>query len=404
VIAALLVACAALAQGGGEPQGVPPGQDEPKLAPKTPIAGLVGFRSRSRVVVRADPEQVLLLEAFYVFPERVRWSLLPEGAAATQRLLYFRLGAESWSIAPGETASKRLGSEAGDSAWQGTDVHMELRRAAMLWPDGFTWRGEGSSRTAESSLRSLAFSAKEPGSIGFLAKLDDAGRPKELHVLAGSEENGPGGETGMALLDIAWKQQGERWWPSSFRLVGYSDHEWHETVESIDTAVNALDDFFVPPDRRKVLAGAESTQPQVVALPPAIQSRRPLPEGASWDEALALAEKWSSEEAARLAERGAKLQDGLVLELSAETGLPAAVLLRLGGAMEPLPEGWERIAERSGVSARRNGPPPVSKAALDRLAQQLPADAVAAAPYVRIAKRPSGEPTLQVVLPFVRPH
>lgn len=375
---------------GGEDAGSAPRPQAPAVAPKSPIAGIPGFRSRSRVVLESAPEQVLALEAFYVFPDRVRWSLLPDGAAPTQRQLLFRLGGDSWSIAPGESASKPLSPESIDA--RATAMHMELRRVAMMWPDGLEWRGQGTERMASTV------------SCAFVATLDESGRPAAIHARAAPDSGEEQSKTSIALLDITWKQQGERWWPRSFRLVGYGEHEWLETVESVDTAVNALDDFFVPPDRRKDTAGAASSQPQVIALPPVVQSRRQLPEGTSWDEALSLAKRWSTEEAARMAERGAQLQEGFALELAVETALPIAVLLRLASPVEPLPEGWERIAQRSAVSARRTGAPPIGRSAVGRLAEHLPAGAVAETPYVRIAKRASGESTLQVVLPFRPPN
>jgi hypothetical protein len=207
-------------------------------------------------------------------------------------------------------------------------------------------------------------------------------------------------DTHVALLDLTWTQKGERWWPHTFRAVDASGMEGLETVESIETAINALDDFFVPPDRRKELAGADASQPQVAPLPPAVQLRRALPPDTSWDDALSAAERWASEEAPRLAELGLKLQDGLVLELAAETAAPIAVLLRLAPPLETTPPGWERIPERQGVSVRRTAPGPLRRSALERLERGLPADAKPAAPYVRLVKREAGEVTLQLVLPF----
>ena len=398
MIPALLLACATLAQGAG----APPEQVEetaPSAPPKAPVAGIAGFRSRSRIVVHDSQDWVFLQEVYYVFPERVRMSIAREGAAPTERQIFFRFGSSYWTIPPGSGVSKLIGVESTESVPRFLDAEFELRRAAMLWPDGLAWTGEGTQRSAESPLRSRVDAQSEPLPLILLAELGDDGRPKSMRAHLKSPDGKPF-DTHVALLDLTWTQKGERWWPHTFRAVDASGMEGLETVESIETAVNALDDFFVPPDRRKELATAESSQPQVAPLPPAVQLRRALPADTSWDESLALAERWGGEEAPRLAELGLKLQEGLVLELAADTAEPVAVLLRLAAPFETTPPGWERIPERQGVSVRRATGGPLRRSALERLERSLPSGAKPAAPYVRLVTRAAGAVSLQVVLPF----
>jgi hypothetical protein len=401
LISALLLACGTLAQGAGAPQPAPVEDAAPSAPPKAPIAGLPGFRSRSRIVVRDSEDRVFLQEVYYVFPERVRMSIAREGAAPAERQIFFRFGSSYWTLLPGSAVSQAIGGESIASVPRFLDAALELRRAAMLWPDGLAWVGEGTRRSAESSVSSRVDATSQPQALLLLAELGDDGRPKSMRAHLKSSD-GTSFDTRVALLDLTWTQKGERWWPHTFRSVDASGMEGFETIESIETAINALDDFFVPPDRRKELAAADSSQPQVAPLPPAVQARRELPPDTSWDDALALAERWGSEEAPRLAELGLKLQDGLVLELAADTATPVAVLLRLAAPFETVPPGWERIPERRGVSVRRMAPGPLRRSALERLERSLPADAKPSAPYVRLVKRGAGEVSLQLVLPFER--
>jgi len=400
--ALLLSAALALASGAFPGQEPAPKQVEPVAPPRAPIAGMTGFRSKSRVVIAAEPEQVLRLETFYVFPERVRWSLLPEGAAATERRLYFRFGASYWTIAPGEADSRPLGAPAVVvSSLQRTEIHMELRRAAMLWPDGLAWEGEGLVRRAHSHVGEHSVSASQPQPLVLVAQLDDAGRPKEIRVQCALQ--GPGTmDASIALVDITWNQQGERWWPHTFTLLGCGENEWHETVESIETAVNAVDPFFVPPDRRGATGAAPSAAPVLVRLPAVTHRRLPLPAGTAWGEALERAARLASEEEVRLEPLGGELQNGFVLELD-DAGMPTAVVLRLARLPDPLPGGWESLEAREAATSRRPGIGPVSPAAIRQLRELLPSGAAADPPYARIVIGEDGAGTCQVVLPFQRP-
>jgi hypothetical protein len=396
----LLSAALALAPGRVEPQEPAEGAaqaeehaEAPSAPPKAPVAGMTGFRSKSRVVRSSDPDEALLLEAFYVFPARVRWSLIPEGAPAKQRRLDYRFGDSYWSVEPGQAESGRI------HRW--TRLHMELRRAVMLWPDGLVWDGEGDQRRARSDVREAILLVNHPPDfpLALFADLDDAGRPRRMHVHY-DQGDGKTLDTHMALRDITWRQQGGRWWPHTFTLVDWSEVEWRETVESIDVGVSAADSFFVPPDRRDTSGLAISTAPVLVKLPPVVQRRVSLAEGTSWEEALRLAEQAQAEEAARLEPLGGSLESGLVLELRSDGG-PSAILLRLDRLPEPLPDGWEERPAREGVTSRR-GTGTVPGAALRRLAARLPAGASAQAPYLRMPRGPAEGAAGQLVLPFRR--
>jgi hypothetical protein len=401
----LLSAALALAPGRIEPQEPAEGAaqaeehaEAPSAAPKAPVAGMTGFRSKSRVRVSSDPEQVFLLEAFYVFPGRVRWSVLPEGAPASQRRLEYRYGESYWSVARGTAESQALDAAEPMGFW--TVLHMELRRAVMLWPDGLAWEGDGSQRRALSAEKVQEPFSEERLPLRLTARLDEAGRPTEMltHLVL---PDGRAEDTRVRLRDITWRQQGDRWWPASFVLVCYLEDWWSETVESVDVGVSAADSFFIPPDRRDTSGLAVSTAPVLVKLPPVVQRRVPLAEGTSWEEALAAAGRARATEVDRLRGSGGRLEEGLVLELDG-TGSPRAVLLRLERRPEPLPDGWEEQPAREGVSARR-GTGPVSGAALRRLAVLVPAGGQGQAPYLRLPRGPAEGAAGQLVLPFRRP-
>jgi hypothetical protein len=371
---------------------------------------MTGFRSKSRAVLSSDPDQVFLLEAFYVFPARVRWSLIPEGAPAKQRRLDFRFGEDYWTVAPGQAASQPLALTADDSKLRGydhshrgwTDIHMELRRAVMLWPDGLAWEGEGTLRIARSPVEGhlILHGGPEPCPLVLLAHLDEHGRPEEIHAQGMPYGGVETFETGLALVDITWRQQGERWWPHTFTLRGWGGTEWRETVESVDVGVHAADSFFLPPDRRDTSGLAVSTAPMLVKLPPVVQRRVALAEGTPWEEALRAGERAQAEEAARLEPLGGSLESGLVLELGSDGG-PMAVLLRLDRLPEPLPDGWNELPAGEGVTSRR-GNGPVPGAALRRLAALVPPEAEAQVAYLRLPQGAAEGAPGQLVLPFRR--
>jgi hypothetical protein len=188
----------------------------PSAPPKAPIAGIAGFRSRSRIVVHDSEDWVFLQEVYYVFPERVRMSIAREGAAPTERQIFFRFGSSYWTIPPQSGVSKVIGVESIESVPRFLDVEFELRRAAMLWPDGLEWIGEGKQRSAESSLRARIDAISEPQPLLLRAELGDDGRPRAMRAHLKSPD-GETFDTHVALLDLTWTQKGERWWPHTFR-------------------------------------------------------------------------------------------------------------------------------------------------------------------------------------------
>lgn len=394
----LLSAALALAAGAIEPQEpsrkVDPAEEhevEPSAPPKAPIAGMTGFRSKSRVIRSSSPDQVLLLETFYVFPERVRWSLIPAGAPASQRQLEYRLGESYWSVEPGGTKSGRI------HRW--TKLHMELRRALMLWPDGFAWEGEGPERHASSPVREQILLVESPPDFPLVlfAQLDEAGRPRQMQVHYDTGD-GETFDTKMALRDITWREQGDRWWPDTFTLVDWSDVEWHETVESVDVGVNAIDSFFVPPDRRDASGMTSPRTAAEVVLPAVLQRRVALPDGTRWEAALAEARRLAQEEETRLEPLGGRLETDVFVELDV-TAAPRAVLLRLAQAPSTLPEEWAPTPPRRALTTRVSGSASVQPGELRRLRAQVPAGATPQAAYVRL-----GEAAGQLVQPYQLPR
>ncbi len=373
-------------------------QEHAGPGPKAPIAGISGFRSKSRVSSFPDGKDTRALDAYYVFPDRVRWQLLREGAPASERLLYFRSGEGYWIQRAGVAQSIPL---EGDELLA-TMAHMELRRALMLWPDGLTWSGEGALRRAHSPIRPQARDGQQPRVLVLDARLDEQGRPRELEA-RWELPSGDQRDLELSFRDVTWLDQGGRWWPHTLTLEGPGVHGWHEAFESVDPRLDSLDHFFLPADRKPGQAPAGLETPMAVKLPPVVQLRLLLAEGSSWDAALTTARRLHGEQAALLTGQGIELDGAVAIEIDG-SGQPVACLLRLTNASPELPQGWSRLAARDGISLRRNSQGPFSAADLARVGALLPAGAQAGAAYVRLHRRSDGTELAQLVRPFERPR
>lgn len=117
------------------------------FAPRAPIAGMRLVTATSTLRFEGLEDRPHRLVANYLFPDRARWSLRAIGEERERgaRLLRYRAGERYFALAPGEVASDELeGREAHQALLQ-----FELRRAALLWPDGFAWEPDGAARVAQ---------------------------------------------------------------------------------------------------------------------------------------------------------------------------------------------------------------------------------------------------------------
>ena len=142
-----IMLCAALVGRPFQEQGGQPGQVR-SIEPPPPVqrvAGLSGFHARSTVVFSATPERPQQLDATYVFPERTRLWIGVESGTATSRELHYRFGVRAFKVPDQSAASREIDGGERDELFR----YMDLRRAWMMWPDGFQWKSEALDRTAD---------------------------------------------------------------------------------------------------------------------------------------------------------------------------------------------------------------------------------------------------------------
>ncbi len=352
-----LVALMAGAQAADDPR--PPGR-------RAGIAGIAGFKTSSSITFVGAPDDPHRIDALYVFPDRARLTLRREGTS--DRQIEYRFGERAYLLPPGTTKSTEL---VGDDR----DVELrrrELRRAAMLWPDGFEWSGEGSVRTAPILRRT----GDDPQhAIGTLhARLGDRGRPTRVEIRL------PEGEPPEALEILGWREIGNRTWPAELRLIQHGETIWEERVETVRTAnVLYVDSYFLPPDR-KYLSPDESIRAS--RLRANTYRRHALPPGTSWEAALKREAELRRAAADELGGRR-KLDAVPTFELRAD-GKPAAAILRLSEQANPPPEGWSTQAETQGISRILGGTAGIGPAVLDGLVDAVPPDRRAGTPFVRL--------------------
>jgi hypothetical protein len=364
------------------------GQD-PKPAPdalstleaRAPIAGLAGIRSTSTLTYAEAPERPHELESTYLFPDRGRWQVVDESARSGRQIVY-RAGREFFVLEPASTRSIRIDPQEHSVDWSANLRAFELRRALLLWPDGFAWSGEGAVRSAKIECGSLE------------ATLGSDGRPERIAIQAPDVP-----AEGYAA--IRWSEQRGRWWPSSMEFVLDGARVWSETVRSVDTQVHLLDLYFVPPDRRPAPLAQSAMLRQVIHgdVPSGLRKRVALASGASWPD---VEKRWPVEvSAARAA--GLDVEPGAWIELDTE-GRPIALVLHVldGGARtrgkgDP-PAGTELAAEQPAVLAGLNGVDVDLGEALRTLRGSVPEGTLAGEAYARFAQAPGTQRPVRVYL------
>jgi len=345
--------------------------------------GIAGFTSVSRIVFPDEESPPHRFEAVYLFPGRARWRLLAIGGRSSERMLVYRYGEHAHQLEPGKTGSSVFH---GDSLVT-TLLQVELRRAAMTWPHGFPWEGEGEARTTP-----ITASTKSQRPIGSLAAtLGKDGRPARIEAL-----DLLGNEVESLAID-AWQELRGRWWPRTLTLSQHDRPIWKETVEKVETRVYFVDLFFQPPDRRPTLPATLASGRSVLSLD--LQGitfrRRELERGCTWDEALARAAAWIEEASTR---EGLRLDPVPTIELAAE-GRPGQVLLRLAQRDDTPPEGWTTIGDRPGLALVLDDLSQLGPPLLTALFAAAPAGAQPGTPYCRILEREGGR-QVQVYLPL----
>ncbi len=301
-------------------------------APVERVAGINGFHSRSTVVFVSAPERPHVLDATYVFPERVRLWLGIEAAAETSRQLQYRFGASAFEVPDRSAESRELEGAARDSLLR----YIELRRAWMMWPDGFQWTNDGPERTAD---------------LGALGKLrariasDGGARPAELASLD------PTGVVEHALKELTWREVNTRTWPASADVWHAGTLAWREKIESVDTQGVFVDAYFMPADRRTNAAPPKPSPDaiQVRELPEYCAMRVEFTKGIAWDVARSEEARIRREISAEVKSRGLELEGRVTIDVTPE-GQPRACLIRLASIPTDVPPGFATTPARQGVA------------------------------------------------------
>lgn len=350
----------------------------PEPGPRAAQAGLAGFQAVSRIDFGTTSNR---LTAAYSFPDRARWHFESYASRARSEHQYFyRLG-ETVRGFDGQP-SRELAAAERDAVVR----QMELRRAALFWPDGFEWEASGEERRAPLFLDSCC----HEGPLGVLVAELVQGRPRRIEV------RDPQGAAQEALEIRSWQELGGRTWPQTLALSG-PQGAFTETVESIETRLHLLEVSFVPPDQRPVPAvspGPRILARDVIAM---TYAARDLPAGTSWGEALRRAAEEHEHARIEAERQGLALDPVPMFELGPDA-LPVRLLLRLDAPRTPPPDGHVTLPERPGLFLLLDDPAALQAKVLQRLLEAVPDGARPETPYVRIHARK--EAAVEVVLPL----
>jgi hypothetical protein len=378
-------------------KNAPSANDKPSdaRAPQR-VAGMMGFQSVSSIVYDEAPGITHRLTATYMFPDRARWFLGVKDEKSTERQMRYRFHEKVFSIDP-RTANS---SELAEDDCLATLQQMELRRATMLWPDGFDWRISG--EEARVDLGSLgSFRARFEKPIGPADLKDQASAQRPIQVIS----QGAKGEEIESFRALTWKERGNRRWPATAELWHAGKRVWREQVESIDATVHFVDSFFLPADRRELQPPArpQSGTVQPLDLPETASLRSELKTGATWESALLECSKLREQWEPRLKAQGLELDPKTTFELSAEAR-PAACVLRLSSIPPSLPPEFVRSPSHPGVAMLVDGIDEVTPERLSTLARSAPRDARGLAAYLRFDREQIKSGPILIVLPLAQGH
>ncbi len=361
---------------------------EQSLAPRKPIAHLGGFESTSDVRFVAEPDRAHRLIATYIFPDRARWYLCLAGGAESERTLHFQSGARWFAYDDASAKSREL---AGAERSQ-IEHFFVVRRALFLWPDGFEWKVDGDLRRARLDSES-----------SLVATLGSDGRPTSI-AWRGADEHEL-----EALVDVQWRAAKERSFPSSLALAREGSIAWRETIASVETQVDYLDEFFTPADRRAkpALSSDGSIEVRRIELAASTLKRIEFAKPDSHDDvdrAKARTRMRLEEESARrvasgeLAKRSRTLDSAVCFELSDDARW-TAIRLRANERFEDPPPPWSNVDAGPALTVRLPSIDRLTPALIAGVRERVPEGWRAASPYVRIEAGPDHD-AVQLILPL----
>lgn len=353
----------------------------PPPPPRKAVAGLEGFECVSSVVFPGSPDRPHRLRSTFVFPDRARLQLTVPDEKHGDRDVRYRYGDRCYVLRAGSHRSEECtGDERNEIL-----LTMELRRALILYPDGFEWKDAGPDRRAD--IRGIGALLAHPASAA------DA-RPVEMSAVL------PDGKLVETFRAIAWREKNGRSWPSALELWRTNELVWHESVESIDVEEKVIDAYFLPADRR---TGAGSSMPIEATrdqdLPAACGLRVEVPKGSTWMEVAEgytrLREEWN----VRLRDRGVAVDRHATVELGSK-GEPLAWIVRLDRIPDDLPAGFTTVAGRRGIVLAVREPGSIDAERIALLAGSVPKGSKAGIAYARFDTKEGAGGTVLLVLPY----
>ncbi len=355
--------------------------DVPPLPPRKPIAGFEGFECVSSVVFATSLEHPHRLRSTFAFPDRARLQLTVQDEKHGDRDVRYRYGERCYRLPAGTHRSEESTGEERDEIV----LSMELRRALVLYPDGFEWKDAGSERRAD------------VGTVGVLfARPTSAADPKPVEMRAVARDGRPL----EAYRSIAWREKNGRSWPATLELWRGKELVWRETIESIDVEGKVIDAFFLPSDRRAATGAAmpiETTRDQ--ELPASCGLRVDVPKGATWKEVAEgytrLREEWNE----RLKENGLAVDRHATIELGPK-GEAVAWIVRLDHIPDVVPPGFTTVAQRRGIVLAVRDLASITPENVGRLSGSVPKGSVAGSAYARFDSKDGAAGTVLLVLPY----
>jgi hypothetical protein len=315
-----------------------------------------------------------------VFPDRARWQLTLLEEKHGDREVRYRYGEHAYLLRAGSHRSEECSGDERDEML----LSMELRRALVLYPDGFDWKDAGPERRADLVIGTL---------LALPASAGDS-KPAEMRALARD------GKVVEAFRSIVGREKNGRSWPSTLELWRANELLWRETIDSIDVEGRVIDAYFLPADRRPASGSAmpvEKARNQ--DLPASCGLRVEIPKGAAWTEVAQgygrLREEWN----VRLRDLGFDVDRHATVEIG-PNGEAVAWVVRLDPIPDQPPSEFRKVGTRRGVVLAVRGLAGITAEKLGQLNAALPNGSKAGNAYVRFDSRDGDGATVLIVLPY----
>lgn len=338
----------------------------------------LGFHST--VVFASQPGSQQLLEATYQGSDQAHWWFGASHEPGAGRRLRYRSGDQLYAIAPGSGTSEPVVDEDRDAFL----LQLELRRAVMLWPDGFDWKNTERGRSVEIPN----------GSGRLFVELEDE---TPIRFYSRNRE-------GMELEsfgELTWQDIRGRKFPKTMVLSVGGQAIWSETLTKIVPDCDYVSFFFLPADRRPGMEGTNEQAGELrhLDLPGRLVKRTQLDSELSWNAARSQGAAALAEAVTNFPGFGPRIGFAIELDLDAR---PAALLLLIDAGQEIRAEGplanWKPEAGGPALSVLLSSLGQVTTGKIEALQRVLPDGAQPGKLYLRLPGEPESGLPIELVL------